>query len=190
MARDLETDRRLLRRTLELARHSRALGSGAVGALLLGPDGTVLAEGHNRVTLPWEPGGHRVGQASVAHAEMDVLFQTGELQDPGGCTFYTSLEPCLMCGGAIGMLGIGRVVWACDDPWGGSGRMIEWDQHPAYKGIRVEPHPFADLEAEAAALFAPEARKAYPPEGWERWQRRYPHACIQAEHQTQSAAEV
>lgn len=173
-------DRRMLLRALELAREGQRLGSSPVGALLVGPDNQIIAEGYNRVTLPWEPGSRRVGGASVAHAEMDVLFQVGELENPEECTFYTSLEPCIMCGGAVGMLEIGRVVWACDDPWGGSGRLIRWNQHPAYKKIAVEPHPFPDLEAEAARLFAPEAREAYPAEGLEMWSERYPQTCAEA----------
>lgn len=176
-----ELDRKMLRRALELAEEGQRKGSSPVGALLLGPAGEILAEGFNRVLLPWEPNAHRIGQASVAHAEMDVLFQVGKPERPEECTFYTSLEPCIMCGGAIGMLAIGRVVWACDDPWGGSGRLIGWNEHPAYKAIRVEPHPFPDLEAWGAALFAPEARKAYPQEGWSLWKKRYPQACAEVE---------
>jgi tRNA(adenine34) deaminase len=107
-----------------------------------------------------------VADSSFAHAEMDALYRLGPIdtEEAAGWTLYSSLEPCLMCGGAVGMVGLHRVVWACDDPWGGSGRLIAWNEHPAYTKIEVSACPFPDLEREAAELFAVEARRVYPPE--------------------------
>ena len=167
-----EQDRKFLTWALQLAREARALGSSPVGAVLVGAAGKVIAEGQNRSGEKFGP--ERVGGMGLAHAEMDAFFRAGRLKDPETLTLYTSLEPCLMCGGGSALLRIGRIVWATDDAWGGSGRLIAWDRHPAMKDTRMTPTPFADLEREGAELFAPEAKKAFPDEGWKLWQARYP----------------
>lgn len=169
---DSQHDRQFLQHALRLAREAQELGSSPVGAVLVGADGQVIAEGQNRTGEPFGP--ERVGGASLAHAEMDAFFRAGKLKDPETLTLYTSLEPCLMCGGGSALLQVGRIVWATDDAWGGSGRLIAWDQHPAMKETDVTPTPYPDLEREGAELFAPEAKKAYPDEGWEKWRQRYP----------------
>jgi len=177
-------DRAHLQEALRLARLSPQRGSSPVGAVLADADGNVLARGRNRVREAWDPDGKHIGNASFAHAEMDVYFQLGRLENAADYTLYTSLEPCLMCGGAAGMVGIGRIVWACDDAWGGSGRLIAWNEHPAFRTVHVLPCPFSDIEREAAELFAPEAKRAYPDEGWRAWHARYPDVCerVDREH--------
>jgi tRNA(adenine34) deaminase len=162
-----------LREALRLAHASPEYGSSPVGAVLADAEGRVLARGRNRVREPWDLQQRHVGDASFAHAEMDIYFQLGRIEDAESLTLYSSLEPCLMCGGASGMVGIGRIIWACDDPWGGSGRLIAWNEHPAFRQIEVVACPDPDIEREAAELFAPEAKRAYPEDGWKAWHRRY-----------------
>jgi tRNA(adenine34) deaminase len=159
---------------LRLAHLSIEKGSSPVGAIMVDAHGEIIGRGRNRTGEPFDEDDQRPGNASLAHAEMDLYYQLARLNDPETLTLYTSLEPCLMCGGASALLGVGRIVWATDDAWGGSGRLIRWDDHPAMRKTEVQPHPFADLEAEGARLFAPEARKAFPEEGWKLWQQRYP----------------
>lgn len=165
-------DRRWLRLTLDLAREAQQAGSAPVGAVLIDASGHEVARGRNRVGETQTP--EHVGKASVAHAEMDLYFSVGKLENPESLTLYTSLEPCLMCGGASALLGVGRVVWVTDDPWGGSGRLIAWSDHPAMQDTEVLPTPDPELEREGARLFAPEAKRAFPDEGWQLWRRRYP----------------
>ncbi|MBB5232888.1 nucleoside deaminase [Deinococcus budaensis] len=169
---DPQVHRLHLQEALQLAREAQEAGSAPVGAVLVNAQGAVIARGRNRVAEAQTA--EHVGQASVAHAEMDVFFGVGKLEDPGTLTLYTSLEPCLMCGGASALLGVGRVVWATDDPWGGSGRLIAWSSHPAMQETEVIPTPDPELEAEGALLFAPEAKRAFPEEGWALWRGRYP----------------
>lgn len=164
-----------------LAREGLEAGSSPIGCVIVDGSGTVIAEGRNRSGEPWPTEPHRIGDSGFAHAEMDAFFRLGRVPQPQECTLYSSMEPCLMCGGAVAMTELGRVVWACDDPWGGSGRLIEWDQHPAFRGVSIVPAPFADLEQEAATLFAVEARSVYPPEGWQRWRERYAEICERVE---------
>ena len=167
-----EQDRHFLQYALRLAREAQESGSSPVGAVLIGPDGEVIAEGQNRTGEKFGP--ERVGGMGLAHAEMDAFFRAGTPEHPETLTLYTSLEPCLMCGGGSALLQIGRIVWATDDAWGGSGRLIAWDEHQAMKDTVITATPFADLEHEGALLFAPEAKKAFPAEGWALWQERYP----------------
>ncbi|GGR78517.1 nucleoside deaminase [Deinococcus sedimenti] len=176
---------RYLRAALDLAREGQAAGSAPVGAVLVNHDGQIIARGRNRVGEAQTT--QHVGDASVAHAEMDLYFQAGRLQDPHTLTLYTSLEPCLMCGGASALLGVGRIVWATDDPWGGSGRLIRWADHPALQDTRVMPTPDPDLEHEGATLFAPEAKRAFPEEGWALWRQRYPQETAVVDAQTSRA---
>ncbi|EYB67728.1 zinc-binding CMP/dCMP deaminase [Deinococcus phoenicis] len=169
---DPATHRSHLQEALRLAREAQAAGSSPVGAVLVDARGEVIARGRNRVGEAQSP--EHVGAASVAHAEMDVFFSVGKVRDAEHLTLYTSLEPCLMCGGASALLGVGRVVWATDDPWGGSGRLLAWSDHPAMQDTDVVPCPDPELEREGARLFAPEARRAFPEEGWALWRERYP----------------
>jgi tRNA(adenine34) deaminase len=182
-------DRRHLERCLALARDGLEAGSGPIGAVILNRDGEVISEGRNHAAEPWPPEPRRIAESSFAHAEMDAFYRVGKYDDWEGCTIYTSLEPCLMCGGAIGMVRLARVVWACDDPWGGSGRLIRWNEHPAFERTEVAQHPFPDLEREASLLFAPEAHRVYPPEGWARWRERYPDACERVERMLREVPE-
>lgn len=161
-----------LEEALRLAREAQAAGSAPVGAVLVNERGEIVARGRNRVGE--DQTAEHVGGASVAHAEMDVFFAVGKLKDPGHLTLYSSLEPCLMCGGASALLGVRRVVWATNDPWGGSGRLIAWSGHPAMQETEVVPTPDPELEREGARLFAPEAKRAFPDEGWALWRGHYP----------------
>ena len=71
--------------------------------------------------------GSRVGTAGptaneLDHAEMVALRQLNELnhgQDPSGMTLYATMEPCLMCFGAILINRIGKIVYAYEDIMGG-----------------------------------------------------------------------
>jgi diaminohydroxyphosphoribosylaminopyrimidine deaminase/5-amino-6-(5-phosphoribosylamino)uracil reductase len=103
-----------MRRALQLAGNGPAEGvNPRVGCVLLGPDGQTLAEG-------WHRG------AGTCHAEVDALAQL----DPGaarGATAVVTLEPCNHtgrtgpCALALINAGIGRVVYAIDDPGRASG---------------------------------------------------------------------
>jgi tRNA(adenine34) deaminase len=174
-----ELHRAMLERALELARFSVSRGSSPIGCVIVNGDGVIISEGRNKSGEPWPKSPQRIGNSGFAHAEMDAFYRVARLENPEECTVYSSLEPCLMCGGAMGMVRIGRAVWACDDPWGGSGRLIAWNKHPAFKEMEILASPFDDLEREAAELFAPEAKRVYKEDGWAAWQQRYPEICAQ-----------
>ena len=91
-----------------------------VGALLLSADGEVIARGHNEREADSDP---------TAHAEIVAIRraaadrQDWRLED---CTLVVTLEPCVMCAGAIVAARIGRVVFgAWDARVGASGSLYD-----------------------------------------------------------------
>ena len=91
-----------------------AAGDVPVGAVVLGPDGSVLARRHNERELQRDP---------VAHAELlaiqDAAAALGEWR-LSGCTVVVTLEPCPMCAGALIAARVSRVVFGATDPKAGA----------------------------------------------------------------------
>ncbi len=109
---DDSTDQSMMARALEIAREGRNLGEVPVGALVV-QSGRILAQAHNlRETL----------NDPTAHAERLALAWAGRslgtwrLED---CVLYVTLEPCVMCAGAIVLSRIKRLVYGTDDPKAG-----------------------------------------------------------------------
>ncbi len=104
-----ERDRRYMRMALAAAEEARAAGEVPVGAVIVRGD-EVIARGFNHPI-----GGHDPS----AHAEMAALRAAaqalGNYRLPG-CELYVTLEPCLMCSGAIMHARIARVVYGAPDP--------------------------------------------------------------------------
>jgi tRNA(Arg) A34 adenosine deaminase TadA len=89
-------------------------GEVPVGAVLLSPQGEILAADSNRIVELRDP---------TAHAELLVLRAAAARLDNErllGTTLYVSLEPCAMCAGAISLARVARVVFAAEDPKGGA----------------------------------------------------------------------
>ena len=102
-----------MRAALAEAEVAAAHGDVPIGAVLV-HDGEVIARGHNRREIDQDP---------TAHAEVLVLREgarrlgTWRLH---GATLYVTLEPCVMCAGALVLARIDRVVFAADDPKAGA----------------------------------------------------------------------
>ena len=91
-----------------------------VGALVIGPDGGVVAEGTNERELHNDPTGHAELVAMRAAAK-----QLGDCHLEG-CTVVVTLEPCAMCAGAIAQARVERVVFgAWDDKAGAAGSVVD-----------------------------------------------------------------
>ncbi len=98
---------------LNEARAAAARAEVPVGAVVLGPDGAVLARAGNRVE------GDR---DASAHAELLALRQAAaRLGSPRlvGCDLFVTLEPCPMCAAACSHFRIRRLVFGAYDPKGG-----------------------------------------------------------------------
>ncbi|MDQ7074135.1 MAG: tRNA adenosine(34) deaminase TadA [Gammaproteobacteria bacterium] len=104
----MDDDYFYMSQALNLAKKAAALGEVPVGALLV-KEGVVIAEGWNRPITTSDP---------CAHAEIMALrlaaqrLKNYRLLD---CTVYVTLEPCLMCVGAMVHARLQRVVFAAFD---------------------------------------------------------------------------
>lgn len=121
-----DTDEIHMRRALALASRAEAAGEVPVGAVLVGADGEVLAEGWNQPISTHDPG---------AHAEMLALraggLAMGNYRLPG-TTLYVTLEPCAMCAGAMVHARIARLVFGASDPkTGAAGSVFDLVRAPA-----------------------------------------------------------
>lgn len=103
-----------MRVALQEAAAAEAAGDVPVGAVLVDSDGNVLARDHNRREVLNDP---------TAHAEILVMRAAASRLGGWrltGTTLFVTLEPCVMCAGAIVASRVGRVVFATRDPKGGA----------------------------------------------------------------------
>ncbi|MHB1958884.1 MAG: tRNA adenosine(34) deaminase TadA [Acidobacteriaceae bacterium] len=118
-------DESWLREALAQAEEAQAGGEVPIGAVVLGPDGALVARGQNRVIRDHDP---------TAHAEIVALRAAGtalanyRLEQ---CTLYVTLEPCAMCAGAMVHARIARLVFGAFDPKAGAvGSVLTVLNHP------------------------------------------------------------
>jgi tRNA(adenine34) deaminase len=107
-------DEALMGLALGEAQKALALGEVPVGAVLTGADGEIWGRGHNRVIVLSDPS---------AHAEIMALREAAsKVQNYRlpGCTIYVTIEPCIMCVGALLQARIKRLVFGATDPKGGA----------------------------------------------------------------------
>lgn len=107
--RDAAGDLRWMRHALVLAARAGSQGEVPVGAVLV-RDGEAIGEGWNRPIASHDASAH----AEIA-ALRDAGGRVGNYRLPG-TTLYVTLEPCVMCAGAIVHARIARVVYGADDP--------------------------------------------------------------------------
>ncbi|HEX7272916.1 MAG TPA: tRNA adenosine(34) deaminase TadA [Casimicrobiaceae bacterium] len=112
-------DERWMREALALARGAQARGEVPVGAIVV-CDGTIVGRGGNAPVASNDP---------TAHAEIAALRSAaaalGNYRLPS-CDLYVTLEPCVMCAGAIMHARIRRLVFGASDPkTGACGSVID-----------------------------------------------------------------
>lgn len=106
-------DAHWLRRAMQLADRAADEGEVPVGALVV-RDGKLIGEGWNQPIARADPS---------AHAEMLAIRAAAQALDNyrlAGCTLYVTLEPCVMCAGAILHARVDRVVFGAFDPRAGA----------------------------------------------------------------------
>jgi tRNA(adenine34) deaminase len=110
---------------LDQARLAAERGEVPVGAVIVSPEGRVIAEDRNRT---------RIGNDPTAHAEINAIRAAcaalGQ-ERLAGYDLYVTLEPCAMCAAAIANARIRRVYYGASDPKSGG---VEC-------GARVFDHP-------------------------------------------------
>ena len=102
-----------MERALQQARAAAQRGEVPIGAVIVGPDGTVLAEAGNRTEADRDP---------TAHAELlAIRSAAAKLGAPRlvDCDLYVTLEPCPMCAQAISFARVRRLYYGASDPKGG-----------------------------------------------------------------------
>ncbi|WP_428926091.1 nucleoside deaminase [Marinibacterium sp. SX1] len=123
------------------ARAAAARGEVPVGAIVLGPDGRILARAGNRTRELNDP---------TAHAELLAIRAACAAlgsERLTGCDLYVTLEPCAMCAAAIAAARIARLYYGAADPKSGG----------VAHGARVFAHPQAHHRPEVYDGIAGEA---------------------------------
>ena len=131
-------DQYFMRKALEEAEKAYAIDEVPVGAIIVVQQ-RIIARAHNLT--------ERLNDVT-AHAEMQAITSAANFLGGKylkGCTLYVTLEPCVMCMGALYWSQIGRVVFGAHDPKRG------------YQSMGGNPHPKTAvlggiMEAKAAAL--------------------------------------
>ncbi len=116
----------MMRLALREARAAEAGGEVPVGAIVISPQGTIVARASNQVLRSSDP---------TAHAEVVALRTAGAALGNyrlTGCTLVCTLEPCAMCAGAILHARIAQLVFATRDPKAGAcGSVLGVLNHPS-----------------------------------------------------------
>lgn len=138
-----DADRAGMSRALELAREAGGAGEVPVGAVVLDETGAIIAHGRNLREATTDP---------TAHAEVVALRDAARARGSwnlAGCTLVVTLEPCLMCAGALLQAHISRVVFgAWDDKAGAAGSLYDVVRD---RRLPVRAEVIAGVEADAAA---------------------------------------
>ncbi|MCL4521745.1 MAG: tRNA adenosine(34) deaminase TadA [Firmicutes bacterium] len=103
-------DVQLMRLALEQAEVAARVGEVPVGAVLMSSSGLVIARNYNRRESDHDP---------TAHAEMLTIREAAEILGRWrltGTVLAVTLEPCLMCAGAIILARISRLIYGASDP--------------------------------------------------------------------------
>nr|WP_300309631.1 tRNA adenosine(34) deaminase TadA [Halomonas sp.] len=134
----MRSDEFYMHRALELAHQAADAGEVPVGAVVVNADGEIIGRGFNAPVANHDPS---------AHAEVQALRDAGarignyRLE---GCTLYVTLEPCLMCTGAIIHARVRRVVYGAAEPRSG---MVE-----SKANLFAQPWYFHRVEVEGGVL--------------------------------------
>ena len=99
-----------MREAIKFSIDSRLAGNGGPFGAIVVKDGKIIARGFNKVTSTNDP---------TAHAEMCVIREAGVSNknwNLEGLTLYITLEPCLMCAGAVLQSRISRLVFGAFNP--------------------------------------------------------------------------
>ena len=118
-----EKDEKYMRMAIEEAERALKKREVPIGAIVVAGD-RIIGRGHNLVETLMD---------ATAHAEMQAI--TAAMSTLGGkylneCTLYVTVEPCVMCGGALAWSQIGRIVYGTRDEKRGYSTYSERIMHP------------------------------------------------------------
>lgn len=159
------TDEYYMALALEQAQKAYDNGEFPVGCVIV-QDGQVIASGARQGTTQ-----DRAFFSEIDHAEIRALkhLETIEIRfDPEKSVLFSTMEPCLMCFGAIILAGIKKIVYAYEDPMGGGTTCDLKKLPPLYEQCRVEIIPGV-LRQKSLDLF----RKFFNKETNSYWKNSY-----------------
>jgi tRNA(adenine34) deaminase len=103
--------------------HAKNKGEVPVGAVLVNSEGYILAQDHNRTITRCDP---------TAHAEINVLREAALILGNYrllSTSLYVTIEPCIMCMGALIHARVDRIIYgAPDSKWGAAGSLCDFSQ--------------------------------------------------------------
>lgn len=148
-------DQHFMQLALEQAQHAWSLGEVPVGAVVV-KDGEVIAVGYNQPIGRHDPTAHAEIVALRAAAE-----RLGNYRLPG-CELFVTLEPCVMCSGAMMHARLARVVYAAQDPkTGAAGSVVNlFEQEQLNHHTQVQGGMLADEASAMLRSFFAERRSA------------------------------
>lgn len=112
-------DIRFMTEALDLAREAWSMGEVPVGAIVV-CNNEIVGRGFNHPIAAHDPSGH-----AEIMALRDAARALGNYRLPG-CTLYVTIEPCVMCAGAIFHARIARVVYGAPEPkTGAAGSVVD-----------------------------------------------------------------
>ena len=139
--------RYFMKLALGQAEHALAEGEFPVGCVMVYQD-KVLVTGSRKGTI-------RDDRNEIDHAEMVALRRLTEIEDPidpDKITAFCTMEPCLMCYGALILAGVGEIVFAYEDVMGGGTGCELSRLKPLYKNSPVMVVPGV-MRAESLKIF-------------------------------------
>lgn len=114
------------------ARHAYKLHEVPIGAVLVDKQGKIIARGYNQI--------EKKG-TQLAHAEMQVLAKAAKKRKNwrlSGLTLYVSVQPCLMCLGALYLSRISRIVYGIESPKFGVSLHLIQSTSGIYKNLDMQ----------------------------------------------------
>jgi tRNA(adenine34) deaminase len=114
-----------MRMALQAAKNAGQNGEVPIGAILVSDSGEILGRGDNRVIRHADP---------TAHAEILAIRaagrRVGNYRLPG-TRLYVTIEPCIMCMGAILHARVAALIFGAPDPrWGAAGSLVDFSRDP------------------------------------------------------------
>jgi tRNA(adenine34) deaminase len=141
-----DQDQIFMQAALDQAAVAKSKGEVPIGAVIV-LDGSIIGRGHNL---------RETGNDPTSHAEMQAIRQAARAIDHWrllDTCLYVTLEPCVMCMGAIILARIPRLVYACRDPRAGAvGSIYDFSQDQRFNH-RVEVREGV-LGAQCSALLS------------------------------------
>ena len=137
---DLDHER-FMREALKEAELALQQGERPIGAVIV-HNGKVIGRGRAQ---------HQKRKSKIAHAELNALIQAEQYirAHTHECVVYTTVEPCVMCLGAIVMSNIDHIVFALPDKWINPSKMLEID----YVQRHIKHYIGGVLKTESVALW-------------------------------------